>query len=620
MRTSPQNMKLSAAIFAITALVCGTLLEAADQRNSAHQEQAAEIEQLIERLGSPQFATRERAQSKIQSMGLAVFDALLDAQNHRDIEVARRARYLLRGMPVEWSVDTDPQEVRSVLRNYGEQGRVERLSRIEHLANLADSLGAVALCRIMRFEADVVLSKQAAIQLMWHQASDDPQQRTTIADSIRESVGSSRRPAARWLRNYADSLIAAEPTLEEWERITQDELQTWIKMPDATQRSVVRDLLRWHVDLLRDLQRGEDVRSNILRIVELVEPERKELFDVVDWALERDAWFVPTMLAERFPAEYWQHPLLVYRLAEAKRRSGDEAGAVETAKLALAMNPGQLSSHLDTARMLRYQRHMFDWSEAEFRHTIAASGESPRAEVIARELLADMLSDLQRDEEAAKVLEPSITIAENDPTTLAAAYEILQRAPPSPAVLRGRTQYGLGNHYGHLGDVDKQKDLLQKAITNDPENIDIVIAIYRVADDSEPWRDKASKLLDDHVQRINSRMKELEQVLTTNEDRDVVGLVSEEFAQKNNEYAWLVSNTVGDYQKALACSQRSLELVPDSWPYQDTLGRCYYAVGDYKNAIRFQQLAVAQAPYMQQMRRQLKLFEEKLAETTSQAN
>jgi tetratricopeptide (TPR) repeat protein len=115
-------------------------------------------------------------------------------------------------------------------------------------------------------------------------------------------------------------------------------------------------------------------------------------------------------------------------------------------------------------------------------------------------------------------------------------------------------------------------------------------------------------------------MKELEQVIAMNQNRDVRGEVSELFAQSNNEYAWLIGNTVGDYRKAIECSQKSLELIPDYWPYQDTLGRCYFAAGDYKNAVHYQKLAVAQAPYMQQMKRQLKQFEDALANAVSKAN
>jgi len=150
-------------------------------------------------------------------------------------------------------------------------------------------------------------------------------------------------------------------------------------------------------------------------------------------------------------------------------------------------------------------------------------------------------------------------------------------------------------------------------------DIDIVIALHRIADNDKAWRETVDKLLAEHAERIESQIKQLNQVMSSSQDRDVRGLVSEQFAQKNNEYAWLIGNTVGDYQKAIACSQKSLELIPDSWPYQDTLGRCYFAAGDLKNAVHYQRLAVAGAPYMQQMKRQLKQFEEALATAEPQA-
>lgn len=615
-----RKMKHSALLIAVAILGGGTSLRAADDRETTQPEQESAVALLIEQLGSPQYATREKAQSKIQSLGLDVFDALLEAQQHRDIEVARRARYLLRGMPVEWSVDADPQEVRSLLRNYGEQGRDERLSRIEHLADLKDSIGTEALCRIMRYESDVVLSKQAALQLMWHQSSVAPDRREAVARRIREAVGNSRRPAVRWLRTYADTLVAAEPTLDEWEKITRDELETLVKTPDETQRSVVRDLLRWHVDLLRGLRRNDDLRANIIRVVELVEPNREELFDVVDWALERDAWFVPELLAERFPAGYWQDEVLVYRLAEAKRRKGDEAGAEETAKHALGMNPHQYPLHLAAARDLRGERQMFDWAENEFRQVIKDAGELNKVELFSRESLAQMLADLQREREAAEVLEPSLKIGEQDPEALKTVYEAMYGRALTPAGLQAKIDHFLGIFHGRERDIERQKTLLKKALDIDAENIDIVIALHGVADDTPAWREEINTLLAEHVQRIESRMNDLEQALTANDDRDIRGLIGEEFAQKNNEYAWLVSNTAGDFQKAVACSRRSLELVPDSWAYQDTLGRCYYAAGDYKNAVHYQKLAVAQAPYMQQMQRQLKLFEDALAESAPKPN
>ena len=170
-----------------------------------------------------------------------------------------------------------------------------------------------------------------------------------------------------------------------------------------------------------------------------------------------------------------------------------------------------------------------------------------------------MLADLAREQEAAKVLEPSVAIGEKDPVTLASAYEAIFRTPPSPEELQAKIDHWLGIHYGREGNIAKQKELLEKALTVSVEDIDIVIALYRVADDGKAWRDKVDTLLAKHVQRVESQMKELEQIIATSQDRDVRGLMNEQFAQKNNEYAWLVSNTVGDYQKAVACS-KSIDL------------------------------------------------------------
>ena len=63
-----------------------------------------------------------------------------------------------------------------------------------------------------------------------------------------------------------------------------------------------------------------------------------------------------------------------------------------------------------------------------------------------------------------------------------------------------------------------------------------------------------------------------------------------------NQWAWLVTNTEGDFAQAVQHSLRSLELAPDEPSYLDTLGRCYFAAGDVENAIKSQRKAVELAP------------------------
>ena len=52
-----------------------------------------------------------------------------------------------------------------------------------------------------------------------------------------------------------------------------------------------------------------------------------------------------------------------------------------------------------------------------------------------------------------------------------------------------------------------------------------------------------------------------------------------------------------------------MELRPNRAGFLDTLGRCYYAKGDYRNAVRSQTQAVAQEPHSPQMLAQMSLFE-----------
>src|ERR1044072_1145767 len=59
-------------------------------------EQEAKVAKLIEQLGAGEFAAREKAQADLAKIGLEAFDALNDAQHDDDVEIALRARYLVR--------------------------------------------------------------------------------------------------------------------------------------------------------------------------------------------------------------------------------------------------------------------------------------------------------------------------------------------------------------------------------------------------------------------------------------------------------------------------------------------------------------------------------------------
>ena len=98
------------AILALLLLAFAAAGQAADEPPPADPE--LRIPQLIAKLGSPHYLIRERAQQELAQIGLPAFDLLFEAQLHDDIEVALRAKYLVRKLRITWSRDDDPQTVR----------------------------------------------------------------------------------------------------------------------------------------------------------------------------------------------------------------------------------------------------------------------------------------------------------------------------------------------------------------------------------------------------------------------------------------------------------------------------------------------------------------------------
>jgi tetratricopeptide (TPR) repeat protein len=131
--------------------------------------------------------------------------------------------------------------------------------------------------------------------------------------------------------------------------------------------------------------------------------------------------------------------------------------------------------------------------------------------------------------------------------------------------------------------------------------------MYRLQDADAEWRESVRKKIRELADRMQHEIDE--------NPNDASGY---------NQWAWLVSNTEGDYKQAISYSKRSLELNKhgDSGAasFLDTLGRCYYAVGDYENAIKYERQAIAKVEHMQVMHRQLALFEKAQADKTKKSS
>ena len=601
---SRRRWRLMSVLTAMLWAAVGHARAADDALAKQRAELDARIQTLISQLGDTEFATRERAQSELERLGLAAFDALYEAQHADDIEIAMRSQYLVRSLRVNWSHDDDPVEVKRILRSYGSHSEPDRRARMLRLSSLPNGEGIAALCRLARFEASDVLSKQAALLAIGQEFSDEKQARQETEGMINSTVGLSKRAAAQWLKVYAQSLEDAEGSLEAWDKLTTDEQNLFDKRPHETSRQVVRDLLRWQVDLLNRLGHEEQALAVVQRSLELVVDTREDILEVVDWLMDREAWAGMDAVGKKFSKHFDDDPVLLYRLAEAQLHQGQMGTAEATAERALNKSPDQLDAHIVAAYSLQ-DRGMTNWAEREYRFVMKVGPAGSVYDLRARMLLSEMLHDMEAELAAAEVLQAAVDLIDKDPTVA----DTLRRLGREPGSLKSRMHFFYATHHAADGDVKKKLTRLEEGIKADPTDADVLIAMFRVSDSDEEWRKKTMHHIDTATGYFRDQIKSFSEQLDNAPSESLRLYATRQLAAANNQLAWLVSNTVGDFDEAIRCSHKSLELRPDLSGYLDTLGRCYFAKGDLENAVRYQKRAVELDSHSLQIRRQLELFE-----------
>ena len=578
--------------------------------STADAYQGKQLAGLITQLGSGLYENREKAQVELQRLGLAAFDALFEARHHDDIEIGMRARFLIRSMRVSWSDATDSPAVTEILQNYNGQNEASRRSRLGRLSRLEDHAGIGALCRLARFETSPHLSKYAALGILRQTRPGRRSERSALADRITLGAGNSRRTAAAWIRAFARTLDAPIDSLETWDRLTQQELQDVGEQPEYANREIARDLLRWYAELLFDLERPDDSWNIVRRTFDLHDNTNRQLIDTAGWLLNQKWPELVDELQARFKERFSANAVLTYRLAESQRMRKQSARAGTTAKRALQLDPQQPKVHTEVAYGLQ-DRGLFDWAEQEYRYSLAHAHPGSFEDIRARYFLSEMLHDRGDDRAAALVLQGVIDIASKDATVNKRMNGFFRQA----AGFHSRCHYFFAQHLHALGKFAEERERLDQALAADPTDADVLIALYRIPEKSAAERNRVMTLIRkastefrleiEKYQREFDRQGSAGQLRTFLEGR---------LASANNLLAWLVSNTEGDFDEALHCSQRSLEIRPDSAGFYDTLGRCYFAKGDLSNAIKFQSRAAKLEPHSGMIQKQLTQFKQAQAD------
>jgi tetratricopeptide (TPR) repeat protein len=291
---------------------------------------------------------------------------------------------------------------------------------------------------------------------------------------------------------------------------------------------------------------------------------------------------------------------LLYLLAEARAKHGDMPAAEATAQQALKVSPGpdngSLSQHWYTAWRLQ-DRGLVEWAARELRYIISASPVPSDMGIKASISLADLLHEDENDEAAAQTLKQ----LDSTPSNGFDSVVVMGDTGGDPLTLgniRARINFYSACNARAKGDHMAERKFLQNALAGNAYDIEVLIAAFQLSDSPADFKR-------DVRQRIEKMAAKLRERIADNANHPAS-------ARWCNEFAWLISNTEGDFDEALGYSKSSIEYMPVGG-YYDTLARAYIAKGNFAEALKAQTKAVTLLPHNKAIKRQYEMLKKKEA-------
>jgi tetratricopeptide (TPR) repeat protein len=440
-------------------------------------------------------------------------------------------------------------------------------------------------------------------------------------------VGDQANVSNEWLRQYAVDLREGRVQPQGWSDLLQRQRQTAVSGgKDPTEIATQLLQLVW-ITAERAIRDGlpEVAQEIVNENVELIPPRIDDLVKATSWALDHSLHPCVIKMHDTYRDRYEESPVLLYSAAEAFSREGDVSIADGLATQALAINPlpklnaqakpgskseepGELihpqiirvhaEAHVKIAMELAH-RGLFRWAEKEYELVIGRLPIDHTISAYARLQSATMHGELQDHAAVVRALTPlAKRISQDDEFE-----ERLIAVNFTPAMVQSDLQFHRGLMMAKQGKLDEAREDLKKAF-EDYKNIDILIAMYRL-DGDDQWKETVDELLQQQI-----RLAEID-VDEANNSLQRIGpfrLSNHQVAKRLNAYAWLVSNTEGNYKKALRYSLQSLQKTPNQAALMDTAARCYFAVGDFESAVKMQAEACRKMPHSPPLQRQLDQF------------
>jgi hypothetical protein len=558
------------------------------------------LHRLIEALGDANYFVRQKAEAELGKIGFEALDALTAATDHDDLEVAARANRLVYAIRSDWTVPGEPPDVSRLLAEYDAQDDAGREARINQLVALPGNEGLPAICRIVRFERSLPLAKAAALCVMGSKESTAPKSRAEAkpewAGVFEKGMASCHRAPAAWIMGWMQARQDPQALAAFWTQLAGEESGLRFRQPRDTSAAVVESLLRLQIAALRNAGRDADAARSIESLINLRRAEPSSLATLLGWLIAQKDWPATRIVENRCRMTIDESADLLYLVAEAQAGRGEAALAEQTAGRARGLSPGSdessLGLHLQAGAVLE-DRGRFAWAASEWEHVMQAAPPQSALTIEAARVLAELYHDQDQDRQAADAL-----------ARIEKAFASRSNQSPLPGQEGGDTET-LGRltarrcffeacRWKAEGDRARQRAALDKALATQSYDIEVLIECYHLPGAAAEYQAKTRAL-------IAKRLCELREQAADMGDNPAA-------AQTCNEFAWLAANTEGDLDEALRFSNRSLALAGDRGAFCDTLGRVYFAKGDYVNALRRQMQAAELMPHNRAVEKQLELF------------
>ena len=264
------------------------------------------IDGLVEKLGDDDYHVRRAAQEQLARLGFGAFDALSEAEHHKDAEVAARARYLLRLLQVDFVDKNDSPRVKKILERYRSRSTPDKIKKMRALADLPKGEGLAALCRLVRFQRSLLLSKHAAAAILQWQI-DNRDLVAQTAPSILRMLGSSERISTQWLRESLRFSSEPKAALARWTEFVHRERDLLVRGDGQTDSQVLKQLITNELHWIFALGLGDEEKVAAFKsLVSLRRNDARALNLLVPWLVEQEAWKPlqqkPSEFADRFAA------------------------------------------------------------------------------------------------------------------------------------------------------------------------------------------------------------------------------------------------------------------------------------------------------------------------------